>query len=688
MNSIPPNATRRYIQATEFTPTSALDRSHGLQFNPFYLAIGALLLLALTIAWFLVAARSLIITPTPANAAIEISGGFSFRIGDNYLLLPGEYLLRATHPEYKTLEQTLAINDDNVQTVAPELQPLPGKLWVTTEPESDAEIYLDEQLLGSSGQWLEAIEAGPHQYLVTSERFQDARGEVDIIGRKQEQKLSVTLQPAWADITLTTVPEGANIVLDEQLLATTPATVELLAGDRELSLQKEGYKIKTYPLTVIAQTAQDLGVIELEKIDGLLTIGSTPAGAGVTVNGQYVGQTPLSAPVTPGERIQVYLSKDGYQAATRALSITSGETISISVDLQAVLGQVTVKAKPEDALLYIDGRLSGRANQTVQLPAKQHQLKITREGYADFTTTVLPRPGLTQSLSPALKTLEEAKWEHVKDTVTTATGQKLKLFRPEVKFQMGSSRREQGRRANEAQRNIELSRAFYLAPLETTNQQYRQFQRSHSSSHVGGNSLDNDDNPVVNVSWLDAALFCNWLSKQEGLPEVYQVTVGKLTGFDPQATGYRLPTEAEWAWASRYKAGQMLKYSWGPSLPPPAKADNIADRSAASLLGTIQASYDDGFAVTAPVGQFKVNHNGLYDINGNAAEWIHDFYMIKTGLMQEVELDPMGPLEGDYHVIRGASWSSGGISDLRLSFRDYGNDAKNTVGFRIARYVE
>ncbi len=62
--------------------------------------------------------------------------------------------------------------------------------------------------------------------------------------------------------------------------------------------------------------------------------------------------------------------------------------------------------------------------------------------------------------------------------------------------------------------------------------------------------------------------------------------------------------------------------------------------------------------------------------------------MIKTGLSQSAEIDPLGPLAGDYHVIRGASWANGGISDLRLSFRDYGQDAKNTLGFRIARYVE
>ena len=78
----------------------------------------------------------------------------------------------------------------------------------------------------------------------------------------------------------------------------------------------------------------------------------------------------------------------------------------------------------------------------------------------------------------------------MKKVITAAVGTKLKLFKPNDTFVMGASRREQGRRANEVKRTVQLSKAFYLAFTEVTNKEFRQFQRQHSSGHVKGNSLN------------------------------------------------------------------------------------------------------------------------------------------------------------------------------------------------------
>src|SRR5690606_22141076 len=106
---------------------------------------------------------------------------------------------------------------------------------------------------------------------------------------------------------------------------------------------------------------------------------------------------------------------------------------------------------------------------------------------------------------------------------------------------------------------------------------------SHSSGVVQGRTLDLDNQPVVQVSWTDAALYCNWLSEQEGLPVYYQVEGDQVSGFNPDASGYRLPTEAEWEWAARTDGnGNTLRYPWGENLPPPAGAGNFADVSVRS----------------------------------------------------------------------------------------------------------
>jgi formylglycine-generating enzyme required for sulfatase activity len=239
-------------------------------------------------------------------------------------------------------------------------------------------------------------------------------------------------------------------------------------------------------------------------------------------------------------------------------------------------------------------------------------------------------------------------------------------------------------------RDVTLTRPFYLAETEVTNARFRAFARGHDSGEFEDFDLDEDEQPVVNLSWRDAARYCNWLSRQDGLPEVYRVEGGEIVGFDPDATGYRLPTEAEWAWAARVQPdGTLLRFPWGDARVPPAdRMGNYADRAAVHLLARSIPDYTDGHVVTAPPATYDANARGLYDVGGNVAEWINDFYGATAEELPSGVTDPLGPPGGEYHVIRGSSWMHGQLVDLRLSFRDYGTAGRQDVGFRIARWLE
>jgi formylglycine-generating enzyme required for sulfatase activity len=271
--------------------------------------------------------------------------------------------------------------------------------------------------------------------------------------------------------------------------------------------------------------------------------------------------------------------------------------------------------------------------------------------------------------------------------VSTKASQQLKLM-PIGRFTMGSPRREPGRRANEAQREVEFKRAFYLGVREVTNAEFKRFKADHRSGIVPPNTLELDNQPAVNLRWEQAAAYCNWLSEQEGLKPAYVKDGDSLVPANPMTNGYRLPTDAEWEWAARYvSAGKSRRYAWGDALPVAAASGNYADYTGRVVLQNIVPDYDDGFAVSAPVGKFPPNSLGLYDMGGNAAEWAHDYYTVSVDGTQ-VQVDPMGPAQGKNHVIRGSSWKQASVTDLRLSARDFGDSPRNDVGFRVARYAE
>lgn len=176
------------------------------------------------------------------------------------------------------------------------------------------------------------------------------------------------------------------------------------------------------------------------------------------------------------------------------------------------------------------------------------------------------------------------------------------------------------------------------------------------------------DHPIVNVSWNDATAFCKWLTEKEQKE-------GLLAGNQ----SYRLPTDLEWSKAvglpeeaGRTPEGRDMDvpdmYPWGTEWPPVAGAGNYTGEETGSDVAI--KGYDDGFAWTSPVGSFKPNKLGLYDMGGNVWQWCSDWWND----------------EQRAKVLRGASWYNGALKlSLLSSCRVHaapGNTTDN-YGFRV-----
>lgn len=654
-----------------------------------WLVPGAVLLFALAML-FLFTARSVEIQVESTTSANISLGGLHLPLGGRYLLRPGDYELNITAPGYEPLATTLTVTSEDSQRFAFSLQPKPGRVSIRSRPPG-ATVSLDGERIGETP--LEALElaAGEFQLELRHPRYLPLATTLTVAGRGKAETVEQVLEPAWADVGISSEPAGAEILVDGEPAGITPATLELLRGERQLLLRLPGFASWQRVLAVSAGEDTELDTVQMLPAAGILELSSSPSGANVTLDGEFQGQTPLSLSLEPDRAQRLMLTRPGYRRHSETVELAAGASESRSITLAAQLGTIDLRVSPPEAEVRVNGRLLGRGSQSLSLPAVEHRVEVSLAGYRSSSQRLTPRPDLEQRVDVALQTEQEAKLSRLQPEVTTALGQTLRLFIPgesgPAEFTMGASRRDPGRRANEILRPVELRRMFYLQTTEVTNAQFRQFQASHNSGQVQGNSLNREHQPVAQVSWQQAAQFCNWLSRREGLEPFYTQDQGIVTGFRPESTGYRLPTEAEWSWAARVDGERQLTFPWGDTFPPTEVVENYADSSSGYVTGRTVSGYKDGEVVSATVGSFPANHHGLFDMGGNVAEWVHDVYQIPPA-NAPAETDPSGPQSGDNYVIRGASWALGRLSELRLSYRDYGQAGRDDVGFRIARYAE
>jgi formylglycine-generating enzyme required for sulfatase activity len=230
-------------------------------------------------------------------------------------------------------------------------------------------------------------------------------------------------------------------------------------------------------------------------------------------------------------------------------------------------------------------------------------------------------------------------------------------------FQMGSPEGEEGRDDDERQHRVCVD-DFALAAHEVTNRQYRLFERDHDSGDFGGHSLNGDDQPVVKVSWKEATAYAEWLSKRTG-------------------KRFRLPTEAEWEYAAR--AGTTTARYWGEDPDEACSYANVHDRTSKRVNGIDWTHHDcdDGHAVTAPVGTFRPNRWGLYDMLGNVWEWTCSAW---DSSYAGQESQCSGKNRAGHRVLRGGSWDY--IPAWVRSADRYWyspGDRRNNLGFRLAQ---
>jgi formylglycine-generating enzyme required for sulfatase activity len=643
--------------------------------------MGALLVAVLGVFMML---QSVEIDLKPADSRVKAIDGFSWQSASSVFVFPGEHTLRAEHKGYVPQQVRLKVGSAAPARTLIHLVKLPGKLKV--DPGGvKAEISADGARIGPVPGIVD-VPAGERTLTFKAPRYLDHVERMTILGGGEKQDLKVALKPNFGIVTMSSVPAGAQIEIDGQNAGVTPARVAMDSGIRRVQLTAPGLRPWTSSIVITAGKPEAIGPVTLGLADAHVTVRSVPSGAQVTTGGSFRGITPVSIDLAPGVTHTVTVARAGYAPWTRDVFAEPDKSSTLDARLAALLVDVRIQGTPEDAEVFVNGESRGKAPVSLQLPASRHRLEVRHEGYNPLPVDLVLAPGIARTIDFKLVNPKDVAGNAPK-ILTTKGGIRLLIVTGGT-YQAGSDRREQGRRPNEGGHKVTLMRPFYMGEREVTNAQFRQFKEGHNSGSVGTFSLDLDKQPVVRVTWNEAAEFCNWLSQQEGLPNAY--AAGDASEYSlvvPVNNGYRLPTEGEWEYVARAAAsGKPLKYPWGQDLPVVSGTANVAGAEAAGLLGgAVLDGHRDEFPAVAAPALFAPNSMGFYDLAGNVSEWTTDRYL--SFVASTAVTDPLGPNEGKNHTYRGSNWRSGSTVELRFPWREGAADASDVIGIRIARYV-
>jgi serine/threonine protein kinase len=509
--------------------------------------------------------------------------------------------------------------------------------------------------------------------------------------------------PATGDLnlqtTIRTEPPGAMVLLDDHAKKSPATFNELEPRKYKLRMMSPGYDPIETIVDLGSRKSFEPPVFRLARSKGTLNVESNPTGAQFTLrseDGQFsrAGVAPQKIADLPTGKYALVAKRDDWEMRDR-VEIRRGETTRKSFAF--VNGTVSITSEPPGAEILIDGIPHGRAPLRIELPARPHELVAQLDGWPAEQQS-LPVQGQHENSAHFVFANGSAKITSAPGGATVlangrALGQTplvIEGVKPgDVTYELQLA----GYKPGSVSGNVMPQQQTFLAarleksvgpapgqpftnslgmkfvPLgdiqisvwETRVQDYEAFCRATGRHYEPADFHQTATDPAVKLSWFDAMAFCKWLTEKEHDENLIE---------DRQA--YRLPTDLEWSMAvglanesgatPEIRDGKIKnEFPWGKQWPPPNGAANYS------------AATGRRRGATMPVGSFKPNSLGLYDLGGNVWEWCLDTYK-----------DGTSGSSRDWGVLRGGSWATSNRLEMQSSYRNVidRNDRDVIYGFR------
>jgi len=469
---------------------------------------------------------------------------------------------------------------------------------------------------------------------------------------------TLNVKPKNGVLVLENVPENCVVRVDGKKTIVAhfgggPVKIEAGPGNHDVLVMRGDNVLLVKRVTLKSGKAFKLTVPRASEVrakDAMLVLENVPSNAVVEVDGDRVAPSPTAGgpfevKIQPGRHVVVIKQGNDVLLAD-SVNLEPGKPFKLTVRKVMAMGAgIVLENVPANAVAEIDG------NRVPAAPAAG--------------SSVDPAPARQPSDKPA------------------SPPKRPELVRIEGdEFLMGSPDDDLPE-DEKPQRKVWI-RPFHLSRTEVTQEQYQTVMGTNpshfSSTGPGRRQVEGrptEQHPVENVSWFGAILFCNAVSRQDGLAPYYQIENNRV-GDDVErasdvripvatGTGYRLPTEAEWEWACRAKT--TTRYAFGDD---------------ASKLAIFAWFDENSEGMTHPVGEKRANDWGLFDMHGNVAEWCWDGY---ADYEPDAVDNPQGPTDARERVVRGGSWLIDAES-CRPAIRGSKKPTarEHRLGFRVAKY--
>lgn len=497
--------------------------------------------------------------------------------------------------------------------------------------------------------------------------------------------------------TIRTEPTGALVVLGDHAQKSPATFADLEARKYNLRIMSPGYEPVESAVDLGGKRSFDPPAFRLVRSKGALEIQSDPPGAQFSIrsaDGQISreGTTPQSIVDLPTGKYSLIAHRGDWEMRDE-VEVQRGDRTS---KLFAFVSATTnITSEPSGAEIFVDGKSRGRTPLRLELPARSHDLTAHLEGWPNEQQKIEIDPKQENAAQFVFANGSVKITSAPGGATVTTSGKELgqtPLVIEEVKpGDVTYELRLGGYKSTSVSGKVEPQQQVFLAarleksvgpepgqpftnslgmkfiPVsgvrisvwETRVQDYEAFCYATSRHFEPADFAQAPNHPVVKVNWFDAMAFCKWLTEKERDENLIE---------DRQS--YRLPTDREWSMAvglanesgatPQARDGKIRnEFPWGKQWPPPAGSGNY---------GTSQRR-----GTTMPVGSFKANSLGLYDLGGNVWEWCADTY--KGG---------SSGTGRDWGVLRGGSWATTNRLEMQSSYRNVvdRNERDVIYGFR------